>query len=213
MYVNADRIEAQIKNTHKFSFNAYRVKVADQEFKQYILRSSLYTKMADATFVNSLNIRSGVLTVGTTIHINSYHASFIATFLAQKLLATKQSFAFETVMSHRSKIELLQSAKSAGYKTYLYFIFTNSIEINITRVQLRVLIGEHNVKEETIKSRALRTFELLPAAFSLADTAYVIDNSNEAKVVLAKQNKVTTKAEEIPGIVEEAVAKIMNNNQ
>ncbi|HKO81524.1 MAG TPA: hypothetical protein VJU78_14065, partial [Chitinophagaceae bacterium] len=68
--------------------------------------------------------------------INSYHASFIATYLVNKLLLTGQSFCFETVMSHISKVQLLAEAKQAGYKTYLYFVFTDNVELNIARVKL-----------------------------------------------------------------------------
>ena len=213
IYVNADRIEAQIKDTYRFSFNAYRVKVSDREFKQHILQSGLYSKMADKNFIEKFFIRSGVLKITNNITINSYHASFIAAYLAEKLLQTGQSFAFETVMSHKSKIELLYKAKEAGYKTYLYFVFTNSIEMNITRIQLRVLRGEHNVKEETIRSRAARTFGLLPQAFVLAESAYIIDNSNEAKVILSKEDKVIKKAEHFPDIIKEAVAKIAESSK
>ena len=123
------------------------------------------TKLKDKSFINHFTIRSGVLHIGHSVMVNSYHGSFVATYLAEKLLETKQPFAFETVMSHISKVELMRTARKAGYKTYLYFIFTDTIETNIARVQLRVLRGEHAVNEETIKSRAPRTFHLLPSAF------------------------------------------------
>jgi predicted ABC-type ATPase len=41
-YVNADRYEEQIKKNHSFSFNAYRVKVDEGEFKSFILASGLF---------------------------------------------------------------------------------------------------------------------------------------------------------------------------
>jgi predicted ABC-type ATPase len=163
----------------------------------------------DKTFIDHFSIRSGVLHIGTTVKINSYHASFVASFLAEELLKTKQSFAFETVMSHGSKIALIQAAREAGYKTYLYFIFTDSIETNIARVKLRVLRGEHPVSEEIIKSRAPRTFDLLPKAFKEADSAYVIDNSDETKAVLKKEGHSLYKASTVPSIMKVPVQKIL----
>ena len=68
--------------------------------------------------------------------------------------------------------------------------------------------GEHYVNEETIKSRAPRTFALLPDAFALADSAYVIDNSYEATTVVKKENKQITKADVIPAIIQSAVVQI-----
>jgi len=211
IYVNADRIEAELKKRRRFSFNAYRVKSDNQEFRKHILGSGLYQKIEDKTFVESFTIRSGILHVSPLTTINSYHASFVASYLAEKLFVTRQSFAFETVMSHRSKVELLRSAHKAGYKTYLYFIFTDSIETNIARVQLRVLAGEHSVKVETIKSRAPRTFDLLPAAFKEADSAYVIDNSDREKIVLKKEDNVLYRAPVFPQIAEASLKKIIRN--
>ena len=118
--------------------------------------------------------------------INSYHASFIATYLVNKLLFTGQSFCFETVMSHISKVHLLAHAKRAGYKTYLYFIFTDNVELNIARVKLRVRDGQHDVDEALIKSRYPKTFKLLPKALNLADEAFVIDNSDQPEIIAEK---------------------------
>ncbi len=67
--------------------------------------------------------------------INSYFVSAIADFLHESLAASKTSFAFETVMSHRRKIELLKYAKSKTFRNYLYFIATEAPEINISRVK------------------------------------------------------------------------------
>lgn len=188
IYVSADKIEADLKRNPIFNFNAYRVKVSDEEFKKYILNDGLFlSKINNPAFINSINIKSGVLTIKIKKkEINSYHASFVATYLVQKLLITKQSFCFETVMSHESKIKLLQQAKAAGFKTYLYFVFTDNVELNIARVKLRVKQGQHDVDASLIKSRYPRTFHLLPKALSYADEAYIVDNSDEPDIVAEK---------------------------
>lgn len=89
-------------------------------------------------------------------------------------------------MSHESKIELLSQAASSGYKTYLYFVFTDNVELNIVRVKLRVKQGQHDVSASLIKSRYPRTFKLLPKALSIAEEAFVIDNSYEPEIVAEK---------------------------
>jgi predicted ABC-type ATPase len=160
IYVSADKIEADIRNKPFFNFNAYRVKVSDEEFKHHILTAGLYkSKINDPIFLKAIKIESGILRIGLAKKkINSYHASFIATYLVNKLLLTGQSFCFETVMSHISKVHLLSQAGAMGYKTYLYFVFTDNVELNIARVKLRVLQGQHDVDESLIKSRYPRTF-------------------------------------------------------
>lgn len=190
IYVSADKIEADIKKNPSFNFNAYRVKVSDAEFKQHILADGLFeSKINDISFFKAIQIEAGVLSIKLTRKkINSYHASFIATYLVNKLLLTGQSFCFETVMSHISKVDLLSQAKTMGYKTYLYFVFTDNVELNIARVKLRVHQGQHDVDESLIKSRYPRTFKLLPQALALADEAFVIDNSDQPEIIAEKHN-------------------------
>ncbi len=190
IYVSADKIESDLRTNPEFNFNAYRVKVTDEEFKHHILTDGLYAnKINDPSFFKSIKIKSGILRfkIGGK-KINSYHASFIATYLVNKLLLSGQSFCFETVMSHPSKVLLLSKAKAAGFKTYFYFVFTDNVELNIARVKLRVQQGFHDVDESLIKSRYPRTFKLLREAIDLSDVAFVIDNSNQHEEVAQKYN-------------------------
>jgi predicted ABC-type ATPase len=91
-------------------------------------------------------------------------------------------------MSHVSKVELIEQVKKAGYKTYLYFVFTDNVELNIARVKLRVKSGQHHVDASLIKSRYSLTFKLLPKAISYADEVFVIDNSDEPEIVAEKHH-------------------------
>jgi predicted ABC-type ATPase len=210
VYVNADRIEAELKENRAFYFTAYRVKVDQDGFKKHILESGLFQdKIRDKSFIDHFLIHAGVLRIGGKVAVNSYHGSFVASYLAEKLFETKQSFAFETVMSHESKVDLIRLANKSGYKTYLYFIFADAISTNIARVQLRVLRGGHAVEEETIKKRAPRTFRLLPAAFEAADSAYVIDNSDEAVPILTKEGSVIARSANFPAIIDKPLQEIL----
>lgn len=160
VYVNADKIESELKKKRIFYFNAYRVRVDNDSFKRHILESGLFqSKIKDKTFIDHFSVQSGILHVGSNVKINSYHASFVASYLSEKLFQTKQSFAFETVMSHESKVDLLNLARRNGYKTYPYFVFVDNITTNIARVKLRVLRGGHDVEESIIKTRAPRTIK------------------------------------------------------
>ena len=47
IYVNADDIEQKISESLEFHFNAYRVKVADEDFKQHIKQSGILQKIKD----------------------------------------------------------------------------------------------------------------------------------------------------------------------
>ncbi len=128
-----------------------------EEFRSHILRSGLFKEKINVeNFPDQFRVRSGVLTVRKDVLINSYHASFVATYLAEKLFESRQSFTFETVMSHPSKLDFLRIARKEGYKTYLYYNFTDDLNTNLARVQLRISDGGHSVSpEHTLVNRSL----------------------------------------------------------
>lgn len=187
IYVSADSIEADLKKACEFNFNAYRVTVSEEEFKNHIRASGLFLKMESDSFLKELNLQSGVLKISVHL-VDSYLASFIASYLVARLFESKQSFCFETVMSHESKIEILKLAVKNGYKTYLYFVFTEDVALNEYRVQLRVIEGGHSVAVEKIRERFKRSFQLLKAALHNTDTAFLIDNSQGFNVVAKQTN-------------------------
>lgn len=109
-------------------------------------------------------------------------------------LEAGRSFAFETVMSHPSKLETMRDAKARGFEVTLYFVGLLHPGLNIERVRQRVAEGGHAVPEDRIVARYERTMALLPTAFDIADRAFVFDNSESAtdqsvRLVVAKQRR------------------------
>ena len=92
-------------------------------------------------------------------------------------LLGRESFSFETVMSHPSKVDVLRDARGRGFRTLLYFVATESAALNVARVKQRVALGGHDVPEDRIRARYARTLTLLPAAIEAADDAALFDNS------------------------------------
>ena len=117
---------------------------------------------------------------------NGYLAAAIVDFLREKLMQRGDSFSFETVMSHPSKIEFFRRARAEGYKTYLYFVCTNSAELNVARVYTRMATGGHAVPEDKIRERYTRCLELARDALAQAYRAYFFDNSGREPIWLAE---------------------------
>ncbi len=85
----------------------------------------------------------------------------IAEAQRQQFLIRRESFAFETVMSHPSKLELLEQAKTLGYQIILVFVATNNPQINVEQIASRVQLGGHDVPTDKIidkSDRASRCF-------------------------------------------------------
>ena len=83
----------------------------------------------------------------------SYVSAGISEFLREMLFLVEKSFTFETVMSHSSKIDFLSRLKERGYRTYLYYVATESEDINIGRISARVIKGGHPVSSEKVRER------------------------------------------------------------
>jgi predicted ABC-type ATPase len=105
-------------------------------------------------------------------------AQQLATSLRLDAIARRQSFLYETVMSHPGKIAELQAAAGAGYAITVVFVATDDPNINIERVALRVADGGHDVPRERIRARHRRSLALAPSAISFAAHAYIYDNTD-----------------------------------
>ena len=190
IYVNADEIEQTLSKHLRFHFNAYRVKVSDEDFKKHIRHSGILKKIKDNSFLDKMSIQGGVLKMNIKRgELNSYIASFIASYLAEKLIESKQSFCYETVLSHPSKLKLLEQARKKGFRTYLYFVFTDNWHLNIERVKLRVRQGGHDVDDKKIEQRYFRSLKLFSKAANLASCSYLIDNSTSFEMMTEIRNR------------------------
>jgi predicted ABC-type ATPase len=182
VYINPDEMEKEIRDKGVLDLSVYQVKTDAEEILNFFKTSSLLTNTNEVQLLqfhaNRLKFPSGAS--------HAYFASVAADFIRQKLLAASQSFTFETVMSFPDKVELLQKAKSQGYRTYLYYIATKDPSINIARVQYRVSRGGHSVPEEKIVSRYHRSLDLLFSAVQATHRAYIFDNSGSQRVWLAE---------------------------
>ncbi len=79
----------------------------------------------------------------------------------QDLLARHEDFAFETTLSSKSFVGLIDKARQGGYSVNLIYYWLDSVELAIERVKSRVLEGGHNIPTDTIIRRyqaGLRNF-------------------------------------------------------
>ncbi len=106
-------------------------------------------------------------------------ATIEATRRVREHLLEARSVALETVFSDTQghKLDLLDEARDAGFKTVLVFIGVDSPEICIARVLDRVELGGHDVPDDVIRDRFPRCFENLRNALPKVDLAILIDNS------------------------------------
>lgn len=178
IYINADDIVVKLKKD-KFNFSSYKIKTTEKEFKQIALTSGLI----DPHFTRTKFESCFQLTKQHIILKNADQAEklgqILADFLRKKLLSENKKFSFETVFSHGSKLQIMEEARLKGYKVYLYFVSTNSPDINKERVKLRAKEGGHDVPPDKIVDRYYRSLGLMYKAAQLSYQAFFFDNSGE----------------------------------
>ncbi|WP_406815450.1 zeta toxin family protein [Mycobacterium sp. M23085] len=107
---------------------------------------------------------------------HSYDAARIAADTRAKLIELGRSFIAETVFSHPSKLDLIHSARRAGYTVVLHALLIPE-DLAVQRVRHRVQAGGHDVPEDKIRRRHRRLWTPVADAIALADLATVYDNT------------------------------------
>lgn len=107
---------------------------------------------------------------------HAYDAARIAEQTRAQLISLGESFIAETVFSHPSELELIDTAHAAGYTIVLHVVLIPE-ELAVHRVRHRVDAGGHDMPEEKIRQRYGRLWQLVADAASRADAATFYDNS------------------------------------
>lgn len=97
-------------------------------------------------------------------------------------LARGETFAYETVFSHPSKLELINEAQRLGYVVNLFFIWLRDPLLHEVRVKHGAEVGErHDVPTAKIYERLPRTQQYVAQALKIADASAVLDNSSASE--------------------------------
>lgn len=190
-FINADEIEHIITKQKLIDLSGYGLNLTAKDLSNFLKRSeakSLLKKASEEGHEIKIVLRENCIVVESTA-IHSYKAALIALFIRWAMYKNGKGFAFETVMSHKSKLKELADARKEGYKIYLYFVCIDNPEINIERVKDRVKKGGHNVNSTKLRERYLNTLHNLYPAIKLADKVFLFDNSEKAPLLISEIEK------------------------
>lgn len=201
IYLNADEIEKKLHANHEILLSDFNLTKTDNlNFEKFITNHSLYKKAVEDGYTIDLKFEEDRI-VNPNRKTHSYEASILTDFVRSQLIARGEKITFETVMSHRSKVEILKRAHSEKYKNYLYFICTENAEINKFRVDERVRNGGHPVTPQKIEERYYRSLKLLREAVKYTHRTFIFDNSgSKSRFILDiyKGQIVTYRSRKIP---------------
>ena len=100
-----------------------------------------------------------------------------ATRQRHECLRSRQSLAFETVLSSPEKLQFLHDAKDADFFIRMFFVGTDGPAINVRRIRKRVKLGGHDVPIQKVYDRFEKSLNSLASSIPLCDRTYVYDNS------------------------------------
>lgn len=143
----------------------------------------------------------------------SYEAANFVGRLLEDFLFQGISFCYETVFSHRSKIDFVAKAKAQGYKIILVYIHLEIPELNEARVQQRVTEDGHDVPADKIHNRIPRTMKNISTILPLVNEARLLNNSSRKnpyqQVALVKQGRRKEVVDPLPTWAEDMLSGIL----
>lgn len=184
-FLNADLIEKELREKGFINLSELNITPSLKDFQEFNKTSTLIKKAKKEGFKIDIQLKNNFL-VNIPKDTNSYESSFASAFIRNELLKSGSSFSFETVMSHPSKLEEIEEANRLGYKTYLYYVCTESPIVNQKRIDTRVDKGGHAVSPDKVESRYFESLNLLYKAIKLVRRAYLFDNSGKENRLIAE---------------------------
>jgi predicted ABC-type ATPase len=110
-----------------------------------------------------------------------------------------QTIGVETVNSTDKYRALIEHARRRGFSISLIYVFLETVDLNIERVETRVRKGGHAVPEDKIRSRRERSFGQFGWFFDAAHTADVYDNSGaRPQLVMTKRGDEVSVYDDLP---------------
>lgn len=124
-------------------------------------------------FVNPDLMAQGLSPVN--IRLSAIKAGRLALGRIAELIAEGVSFGFETTLSGRGHLKLIEGAKAAGYRVHLYYLWMPAKALLSVRIRHRVLNGGHDVPNVDVMRRYARSVANVPDYSRLADEFIVFD--------------------------------------
>ncbi len=97
-------------------------------------------------------------------------------------------FGFETTLSGRTYVKLLQEMRKRRYLIHIFFLWISDVELALERVRLRVRNGGHHIPEVIVRRRFGRSLPNFIRVYKpLADSWTIFDNSGDVPKTIANE--------------------------
>jgi len=95
-------------------------------------------------------------------------------------------FGFETTLSGKTYVKVLQEVNKKGYLIHIFFLWISDVELALERIRLRVRNGGHHIPEDVVRRRFIRSLpNFLRIYKPLANSWVIFDNSGDIPGMIA----------------------------
>ena len=122
------------------------------------------------------------------ISLSAMKAGRLTLMRIAELIASGDSFGFESTLSGRGHLKLLAEARASGYAIHLYYLWMPERMMLPSRIRHRVLAGGHDVPTPDVLRRYARSVENVKDYAALADVLYVFDASHLQQEMIYRRN-------------------------
>lgn len=105
----------------------------------------------------------------------------------EHLAKNRESFALETTLSGVRLAQRLMRLQQAGYKLHLVYLWLPTIDLAINRVRRRVSLGGHDINDDVVRRRFVRSLRNLTEVYlPIVESWRVYDNAEADARMIAK---------------------------
>lgn len=133
--------------------------------------------------INSDEIAKEVRNLGLVSVNTQEYSNREATRLVNEQIEKRNDFAIETNLCDVDTWKFLLGLQANGYTLHIMFVSTDNVEILNKRIEERVLLGEHFVREDIVLQRYLAGLNLLKHYFEKPDVLQLFDNSEKMELI------------------------------
>lgn len=138
-------------------------------------------------FINSDKIANGLAPNGGELAI--FEAGRFMLQAIKSAFDNQQNFVFETTLSGKIWLNYIKKAKELNYHITIYFVFVESMNLCIERIDHRVKHGGHHIPDEIVKRRFNKSFSnFLNIYKDRVHKWYIIDNTTQPQLIARKTN-------------------------
>ena len=150
-------------------------------------KTSIYEKMQrelPGEYVNADEIALQLRQSGSDPVGLNLRAGRLAIERVTRNINERRSFVFETTLSSRHALRVLNHAKEAGFDVALVYVILDSSRRSLGRIKLRVRAGGHHIPDVDVIRRYENSLKNLGEALRQAHQWVIVDNSPSVPLVL-----------------------------